>query len=77
MARKAQRHGALAFIFIRRDEPRNKRVWAITPEQADYLYKKKDGKSINWKWFHANAFELKKLKSPIRWEVISLIEANL
>jgi penicillin-binding protein-related factor A (putative recombinase) len=77
MAQKAQRHGALAFIFIRRDEPRNKRVWAITPDQADYLYKKKDGKSINWKWFHAHAFELKKLKAPLRWEVISLIEANL
>ena len=77
MAQQAQRHGALAFILIRRDEPRNKRVWAITPDQADYLYKKKDGKSINWKWFHAHAFELKKLKAPLRWELISLIEANL
>ena len=77
MAKKAQRHGALAFIFIRRDEPRNKRVWAITPEQAEYLYKKKDGKSVSWKWFHANAFELKKLKAPIRWEVIPLLEHNL
>ena len=77
MAKKAQRHGALAFIFIRRDEPRNKRVWAITPEQAEYLYKKKDGKSISWKWFQANAFELKKLKTPIRWEVIPLIESHL
>ena len=77
MAIKAQRHGALAFILIRRDEPRNKRTWAITPEQADYLYKKKDGKSVNWKWFHAHAYELKKLKSPIRWEVISLLEDNL
>ena len=77
MAKKAQRHGALAFIFIRRDEPRNKRVWAITPEQAEYLYKKKDGKSVNWKWFHSNAFELKKLKAPIRWEVIPLLEHNL
>ena len=77
MARQAQRHGALAFILIRRDEPRNKRVWAITPEQADYLYKKKDGKSINWKWFHAHAYELKRLKNPVRWEVIPLIEENL
>ena len=77
MARQAQRHGALAFILIRRDEPRNKRVWAITPEQADYLYKKKDGKSVNWKWFHAHAYELKRLKNPVRWEVIPLIEENL
>ena len=77
MAIKASRHGAIAFILIRRDEPRNKRVWAITPEQADYLYKKKDGKSISWKWFHANAFELKKLKAPVRWELIPLLEHNL
>ena len=49
----------------------------ITPEQADYLYKKKDGKSINWKWFHANAFELRRLKNPVRWELIPLIEENL
>jgi len=77
MAKKAQRHGALAFIFIRRDEPRNKRTWAITPEQAEYLYKRKDGKSVNWKWFHSNAFELKKLSKPIRWEVIPLLEHNL
>ena len=77
MAKKAQRHGALAFILIRRDEPRNKRAWAITPEQAEYLYKRKDGKSVNWKWFHSNAFELKKLKAPIRWEVIPLLEHNL
>ena len=55
--------GLLAFILIRRDEPRNKRVWAITPEQADYLYKRKDGKSINWKWFHANALRIKEIKN--------------
>jgi len=77
LARQAQQHGALAFILIRRDEPRNKRVFAITPEQADYLYKKKDGKSINWKWFYENAYELKRLKTPLRWEMIPLFEEHL
>ena len=77
MARQAERHGALAFILIRRDEPRNKRTWAITPDQADYQYKKKDSKSVNSKCFHAHAFELKRLKNPVRWEVIPLIEENL
>ena len=74
MAIKAQRHGAISLILIRRDEPRNKRVWAITPEQADYLYKKKDGKSIKWTWFHANAIELVRLKNPIRWNLNKLFE---
>ena len=73
----AQRAGATALILIRRDENRNKRAWGITPEQADYLYKKKDGKSINWKWFHANAYELKRLKTPLRWEMIPLFEDHL
>ena len=77
MAMKAQRHGAVSLILIRRDEPRNKRVWAITPEQADYLYKKKDGKSIKWSWFHANAVELRRLKAPLRYHMIPLIEENL
>ena len=74
MALQAQRHGALSVIIIRRDEPRNKRAWAITPEQADYLYKKKDGKSIKWSWFHANAIELRRLKNPIRWNLNELFE---
>lgn len=74
MALKAQQHGAVSLILIRRDEPRNKRVWAVTPEQVDYLYKKKDGKSIKWSWFHANAIELRRLKNPIRWNLNELFE---
>ena len=74
MALKAQQHGAVSLILIRRDEPRNKRVWAVTPEQVDYLYKKKDGKSVKWSWFHANAIELRRLKNPIRWNLNELFE---
>lgn len=74
MALKAQQHGAVSLILIRRDEPRNKRVWAVTPEQVDYLYKKKDGKSIKWSWFHANAIELRRLKNPIRWNLNELFQ---
>ena len=74
MALKAQQHGAVSLILIRRDEPRNKRVWAVTPEQVDYLYKKKDGKSIKWSWFHANAIELIRLKNPVRWNLNKLFE---
>lgn len=72
----AQKHGALAFILIRRDEYRNKRVFAITTEQADYLYKKKGvtRKSVPWKWFEENAFELERLKNPLRWNVKPLFE---
>jgi len=74
MALKAQQHGAVSLILIRRDEPRNKRAWAVTPEQVDYLYKKKDGKSIKWSWFHANAIELRRLKNPIRWNLNELFQ---
>ena len=74
MALKAQQHGAVSLILIRRDEPRNKRVWAVTPEQVDYLYKKKDGKSIKWSWFQGNAIELRRLKNPIRWNLNELFQ---
>ena len=74
MSLQAQKHGALSVIIIRRDEPRNKRAWAITPEQADYLYRKKDGKSIKWSWFMGNAIELRRLKNPIRWNLNELFE---
>ena len=74
MASMAQKHGALAFIFIRRDEPRNKRAFAVTPEQVDMLYRKKDGKSISWKWFEENAWELKRLATPVRWDITTLLE---
>ena len=69
-----QRAGGISLILIRRDEPRNKRVWAITPEQADYLYKKEDGKSIKWSWFEDNAIELIRLKNPVRWNLNKLFE---
>jgi hypothetical protein len=38
------------------------------------LYKKKDGKSIKWSWFHANAVELRRLKNPVRWHLNELFE---
>ena len=69
-----QRAGGTSLILIRRDENRNKRAWAITPEQADYLYKRKDGKSIKWSWFHTNAIELIRLKNPVRWNLNKLFE---
>ena len=70
----AQRAGATSLILIRRDENRNKRAWGITPEQADYLYKKQDGKSIKWSWFEDNAIELIRLKNPVRWNLNKLFE---
>tara|TARA_R100001082_G_scaffold92485_1_gene59168 strand:- start:1379 stop:1873 length:495 start_codon:yes stop_codon:yes gene_type:complete len=69
-----QRAGGISLILIRRDESRNKRAWAITPEQADYLYKKEDGKSIKWSWFEDNAIELIRLKNPVRWNLNKLFE---
>jgi hypothetical protein len=30
-----------------------------------------------WKWFHANAVELPRLKTPIRWKLNDLFEQHL
>ena len=39
-----------------------------------YITKKKDGKSVKWTWFHANAVELIRLKNPVRWNLNKLFE---
>ena len=69
------RAGGLSFILIRREEFRNKKVYAITPSQAKYLYSKAyDKKSVKWQWFDKHAIEVERLKAPLRWNLHKLYE---
>ena len=73
-------HGGESYIVIRRDINRKKRVWIITPTQAERMYKeaKKDGrKSVKWSWFKENAFELKIKSKPIRWDLRGFFSRRL
>ena len=72
---KLERKGGVSLILIRREEYRNKKVYAITPSQARYLYSKKiTKKSIKWKWFDEHAYIVVRLKAPLRWNLQKLYE---
>jgi len=71
-----ERHGGLSFILIRRDEPRNKTCYAVTPSQMEHMYRSfgKSRKSVPWKWLDENCSKVDKLAKPIRWNLIKLYE---
>ena len=76
MASMAQKHGALAFIFIRRDEPRNKRAFAITPDQMKLLYDNATRKSVKWEVIEKLGIELKRLSKPVRYDLSILLNTD-
>ena len=61
-------------ILVRREEPRNKRCFALMPSQAKYLYNEygKKRKSVPWSWFEENTTELDRLAKPVRWNLTKL-----
>ena len=68
------RKGGISLILIRREEFRNKKCYAITPNQADYFYRKHGKKSVKWDWFEKNAYIVDRLKAPLRWNLHKLYE---
>tara|TARA_Y100000310_G_scaffold332346_1_gene407744 strand:- start:57 stop:584 length:528 start_codon:yes stop_codon:yes gene_type:complete len=69
------RKGGISLILIRREEFRNKKVWAITPAQAKYWYSKKwKGKSVKWEWIEKHGISVDRLKAPLRWNLRKLYE---
>ena len=75
---KLVRAGGMSFILIRREEFRNKKCYAITPDQAKYLYSKAYGKkSVKWKWFEDHAHQVERLKAPLRWNLHKLYEETI
>jgi len=69
------RAGGMSFILIRREEFRNKKTYALTPSQAKYLYSKAfKRKSVKWSWFDEHAYEVERLKAPLRWNLQALYE---
>jgi recombination protein U len=72
---KLERAGGISLIMIRREEYRNKKVYAISAQQAKDLYSKKNSKkSIKWSWFDENAYIVERLKAPLRWNLHKLYE---
>tara|TARA_R100000655_G_scaffold11522_1_gene26649 strand:+ start:295 stop:795 length:501 start_codon:yes stop_codon:yes gene_type:complete len=77
--RTLQRNGGISLLLLRRDEPRNKTVYALTPEQVAYLYRTfgKDRKSVPWKWIEEHSTIVERLAKPIRWNLVKLFTALL
>ena len=72
---KLERMGGISLIVIRREEYRNKKCYAISPQQAQALYSDKNNKkSIKWSWFEENAYIVERLKAPLRWNLHKLYE---
>lgn len=72
---RLERAGGVSLILIRREEFRNKKVYAISAQQAKDLYRNKDNKkSIKWSWFEENAYLVERLKAPLRWNLHKLYE---
>jgi len=72
---KLERMGGISLIIIRREEYRNKKCYAISPQQAQALYSDKNNKkSIKWSWFEENAYIVERLKAPLRWNLQKLYE---
>lgn len=72
---RLERAGGVSLILIRREEFRNKKVYAISAQQAKDLYRNKDNKkSIKWSWFEENAYIVERLKAPLRWNLHKLYE---
>ena len=75
---RLERKGGIGLILIRREEYRNKKVYAISPSQAKFLYSKAyDKKSVKWSWFEERAYEVERLKAPLRWNLQKLYEEAL
>ena len=72
---RLERAGGVSLILIRREEFRNKKVYAISAQQAKDLYSSKNNKkSIKWSWFEENAYIVERLKAPLRWNLHKLYE---
>ncbi len=74
-----QRNGGISLLLLRRDEPRNKTVYALTPEQVAYLYRHfgKSRKSVPWKWIEEHSTVVERLAKPIRWNLTKLFTTIL
>ena len=74
-----ERNGGLSFILLRRDEPRNKQCYAVTPDQMAYLYDSfgKSRKSVPWSWFDEHTTKGERIAKPIRWNLVKLFTLSI
>ena len=68
--------GGDAWFLIRKDEARNKRVFALTPQQMSVLYDNATRKSVKWDVIEKLGIELKRLSKPVRYDISILLNSG-
>ena len=69
--------GGMSWFVIRRDVARNKRVYALSPNQVDKLYKERGkSKSVKWKTIEDMGIELERLAKPVRYNISILLNSR-
>jgi len=68
-----EKAGGKAWFFIRKDEPRNKRVFALRPDQMALIYDDAKRKSVKWNVIETLGTELKRLSKPVRYDLSILL----
>ena len=71
-----EQNGGIGIFLLRRDKPRKKRVWAVSPEGIIQLHKKATKKSVTWEEIDKNphSIEVKRLSAPVRWDLEKLFK---
>ena len=72
-AKDLVKEGGQAWFFIRKDIPRNKRVFAVTPYQLDAIYCDATRKSVKWDVIEKLGVELPRLSKPVRYDLTELL----
>tara|TARA_R110002020_G_scaffold80953_1_gene201525 strand:- start:716 stop:1213 length:498 start_codon:yes stop_codon:yes gene_type:complete len=68
--------GGTAWFLIRKDEPRNKRVFALSPEQVKVMYDSASRKSVKWNVIETLGKELERLSKPVRYDLSKLLNTT-
>ena len=69
-----EKNGGRSFFLLRKDEPRNKRVWCMSPQAVRDMYKKAKRKSVKWDEIAKmkGVVEVESLANPVRWTLYKL-----
>ena len=70
------KEGGEAWFFIRRDIPRNKRVYALSPIQVSTMYKSSTKKSVKWEVIEKIGIELDRLPKPVRYDLSKVLNTK-
>ena len=71
-ALEVREHGGQSFFLIRKDKPRNKRCFAVKPEDIEELYKTTK-KSVKWAEIERVSVELPAISNPLRWDLTPIL----